>query len=270
MAQARSIPFENGYLGEVWALRYFWRSLVQTDLRNRYKRSVLGVGWSLLHPMAMTAVICICFRGIFDVSLREYVPFLMSGMAFWAFVAGTTSEGCNAFFHAHGFIKSVRVPLAIYPLRVVLGTMFHFLIVLATTIVVCGVFKGFDGVLPLFSLIPTLAILMLLGWAVATIMAFATVHFPDLQHISTIALQLLFYLTPVIYPPEIITSQRIATVLKLNPLTYLLELIRDPVLHSQFPSASAYVVALLLLGGTMLGAVAATRRCERRLVFALL
>ena len=64
----------TAYVTELWRLRHFWMALVRNDLRNRYRRSVLGLGWSLLQPIAMTAVLCTVFAGVFGVSLQRICP----------------------------------------------------------------------------------------------------------------------------------------------------------------------------------------------------
>lgn len=269
MEQPATIHRLRAYVAEVWAYRYFWLSLVRIDLRNRYQRSVLGIGWTLLHPLAMTTVLCFCFHAIFKIDLAEYVPFLMTGVAFWAFTSGAVTEGGQTFFQAQGFIRSERVPVAVYPLRSVLGLMLHFCIVLSLAIVMAGVFKGYDRVLPLLSLFPTLVLLFLLGWSTSIIMAFACVHFPDMQHLATIGLQILFYLTPIMYPPTVAGSRWFGPVLRYNPLGHVAQLIRDPIVYSQWPSASAYMISLSLAVVTWTIAAFTLHRFERRLVFLL-
>ena len=81
------------YLKSVWGCRFFWLSLVRLDLRNRYRGSFLGVGWSLLQPIAMTVIICTMFSTVFKVPLKEFAPLVLSGMTFWAFVVSSTLSG---------------------------------------------------------------------------------------------------------------------------------------------------------------------------------
>ena len=111
----------TAYVTELWRLRHFWMALVRNDLRNRYRRSVLGLGWSLLQPIAMTVVLCTVFAGVFGVSLREYAPYLLSGLTFWSFISAAAISGCQSFFQGESYIRQHRAPLAIYPLRTTLG-----------------------------------------------------------------------------------------------------------------------------------------------------
>ena len=77
----------GNYLCAVWGCRYFWLSLVRMDLRTRYRGSVLGIGWSLLQPVAMTIILCTVFHTIWQTPVRDYSLFLMSGLTVWHFVS---------------------------------------------------------------------------------------------------------------------------------------------------------------------------------------
>ena len=82
------------YLRAIWQCRYFWLSLVRMDLRTRYRRSVLGLGWSLLHPIAMTAILCLVFAGLFRADIHQYVPSVLAGLACWNYILFVTLQGC--------------------------------------------------------------------------------------------------------------------------------------------------------------------------------
>ena len=69
------------YLNGIWKCRHFWMSLVRHDLRTRYRRSFLGIAWSLLHPLCMTAILCLVFHKLFHQSVTEYAPQVLAGLA---------------------------------------------------------------------------------------------------------------------------------------------------------------------------------------------
>src|SRR5712691_5286172 len=105
------------YLAEIWRCRYFWLTLVKVDLRTRYRRSILGMGWSLLHPIAMTTILCIVFSTIFKRDVLDYAPFLLAGLATWNYVLSSALSGCQCFFQGESYIRQYPAPFAIYPLR---------------------------------------------------------------------------------------------------------------------------------------------------------
>jgi ABC-type polysaccharide/polyol phosphate export permease len=244
---------------EVWRHRHFWLSLVRMDLQARYRRSVLGIGWSLLHPIATTVVLCVAFYKLFNVPVREYVPFLMAGLAWWGYVTTSISRGCQCFVEAEGYIRQHPVPMAVYPLRTALGAMIHFVIALAVVLALTWGFKGFGNLLALPSLAAGLALLLVFGWSMAVVAGYVNTIFRDVQHLTDIAFQVFFYLTPVMYPPEVMARSNMTVLLRYNPLAHLLKIVRDPLVSGQLPSWRAYgvaaastlvvsVVAMLLLG----------------------
>src|SRR5476651_1570419 len=126
----RLVARKADYLIRIWELRYFWCSLVRNDLDNRYKRSFLGIGWSLIRPLAMTAIFCMVFGNLFDLAIEDYAPHLLIGMTIWQFFSESLLQGCNSFVRGATYIRQQRIPLAIFPLRTVLGAGLHFLIAL--------------------------------------------------------------------------------------------------------------------------------------------
>lgn len=257
------------YLNAVWKCRYFWISLVQMDLRNRYRRSLLGLGWSLLHPMAMTAVLCVVFSRVFKEDPKEFAPLLLVGLCFWNFITTATKDGCICLFQGEKYIRQYPAPMAIYPLRTVLGASFHFSVAMMVVLILRFAFKGFGGLPSLLSLVPTFALLLILGWSLAVIAAFSTAHFPDVLHLSEVGLQMLFYATPIIYRAETLRSRGLGWIVDYNPLASYLHLLREPLLSGQWPDVNSTVTAIL---STTLAAGVATAtlaRCEKTIIFQL-
>jgi len=259
----------GAYLAGIWRLRYFWGSLVKVDLRNRYRRSILGMGWSLLNPILMTAVMCVVLCPILKVGYREFAPALLAGLAFWNFLVAAASSGCQCFYLGEAYIRQQSAPLAIYPLRTVLGTGTHGLAALAVSLVFCWGMFGFSNIPALVSLVPTLALLFLLGWSLALCCGLTNVMFPDTQHIVEVMFQILFYLTPVMYPPKLLAERSMGWLVNYNPLAAFLELVRAPILEGQFPPWSAYCKASMLVAFLLTVASFALVRMERRLIFYL-
>jgi lipopolysaccharide transport system permease protein len=257
------------YVAAIWSRRFFWLSLTRNDLRARYRRSILGVGWSLLHPLAMSTVLCIAFQGVFKVDIQEYGPYLLTGLAFWNFITAVTLEGCNCFVAGEAYIRQHRSPMAIYPLRTLLGATFHFLTTMAVVVVLAGLFLGFHNPLALLTLQPTLLLLFLLGWSMATLAAFLAVFFPDMSHLLAVGLQVLFYATPVIYPPQVVRESVLSSVMWLNPFAYFLNLLRGPLIYGTMPSSVDFAVACVLVAGALGLALMVVARFERRLIFYL-
>jgi ABC-type polysaccharide/polyol phosphate export permease len=158
--------------------------------------------------------------------------------------------------------------LAIFPLRVVLGAGFHCLISFSVAVGLAWVFKGPSDWMVMASLIPTLVLIFFLGWFLAILGGLFYVHFHDTQHILEIGLQIWFYLTPIMYPPESIRQRaRFAWLLNLNPITPVLEAIRQPVLFGQYPPLHVYFYFAAFVGLVGLLAIGCLKKMERSLVF---
>jgi lipopolysaccharide transport system permease protein len=260
----------TGYFSEIWRLRYFWMALVRIDLRRRYRRSVLGMGWSLLHPIAMTIVLCVVFGGLLNESRRDYAPFLLSGLTFWAFVTGAVTQGCHCFLQGESYIRQQPAPLAIYPLRTVLGAGFHFILGFGIALAFVWWIHGFGNLPALLTLVPTFALLFVFGWSVAVCTGVANVIFQDSQHLIEIAMQIGFYATPIMYRPDMLMGRRLVSwFIRVNPFAAFLELIRRPLLDGELPSGWAVGLAALATAVAIAAAALALKRFEKRMIFYL-
>lgn len=258
-----------GYLQSIWDCRHFWLSLVLNDLHLRYRRSVLGIGWSLLFPLATTLVTGTVFHEIFKVPIREFLPFIFSGFACWAYLTGVILQGCQSYIAAEPYIRQHPLPLAVYPLRTTLGTLVHFLIALALVFGLTQLFKGPHLPVALLWLPPALVLLFMFGWAIGILAGFVNTVFRDTQHILEVGFQILFYLTPIIYPASMLAQTRVGWLLAYNPLAPFLDLIRRPMLEGRPPSKMCLISAAAVVLVTVFAAVASLRHQQRRVVFYL-
>ena len=259
----------GSYVAAIWKCRYFWSSLVMMDLRTRYRRSLLGMGWSLLHPIAMTTILCIVFSTILKVQVREYAPFLLAGLATWNFLTTSAHLGCQCFFQGESYIRQYPAPLAIYPLRTALGGVIHFLLALVVTLALRWYFKGFDNLFSLTSLVPTMLLLFVLAWSMAVLAGFANVHFQDTQHLTEIGFQILYYASGIMFQLNSLPNNVITQVLKVNPIVSIVQLVRAPVVDGTFPLVADCRVACLATLGLALTACLTLARLQKRLIFHL-
>ncbi len=265
----------KAYLGAVWKCRYFWLSLVSVDLRARYRGSVLGIGWSLLHPIGMTVILCTVFTTVFHEDVHTYLPYLFTGLTLWNFFVTVVTQGCQCFFMAEPYIRQFPAPMAIYPLRVTLSSGFHFLVGLLLVLLLSVWAHWGDGWMGLgavLSLLPTLLLLVVAGWAAALLFGLATVRFRDTRHLTEVGLQALFYMTPVLYPESMMRqfeARRLGAVMHYNPLVPFFKLLREPIVYGHPASLATYAAAGLVVGVLALLAGLSLKADERRLIFYL-
>ena len=263
------------YLSNVWKYRFFWMSLVRMDLRTRYRRSVLGIGWSLLHPIAMTAILCAVFARIFEENVTDFAPYLLAGLCCWTFLTTVTLVGANAFFVNEAYIRQCPQPMAIYPLRTALGCAFHFLmaqaavLALILTLNLLGYPRPFNPLL-IAVIVPTATVMLfVLGWSLATLVGLANVHFADTHHIAEIGFQILFYCSPIMYRTARLRGVGLSWLADLNPVVPILQVVRDPLLTGELPSISTFLTASGIVAAAAGLAVIALSRLQKRLIFHL-
>jgi len=254
-------------LFEIWSLRHFWLALARYDVKERYRRSWIGIGWSLLKPAALTLILSGIFSNVFEVSLHEYVPFLFLGLITWQFLSESILQGCHAFRLGRTYLRVRPIPLAIFPLRIVLSAGVNGSIALTAGLIAIAYLHGSLTPIAILSLIPTLLILALTAWSLACICAILHTIYADTQQIAEISLQVLFYATPVIYLPESVRKTGwMYWLMECNPFSALLDLVRKPLLHGEIADASSLLIALTFLAGVSTIAMLLLRRNENRVI----
>ena len=211
------------------------------DVRARYRRSALGPFWITLSMGVMIGTIGIVFGQIFQSPMHEFLPFLTIGMILWSFIASVVNEGATGFISAEGIIKQLPIPLFVHIMRMIWRNFLilaHNFVIFPIVLIIVGKPLG----LVAFLSIPGLLLNILnLGWIVL-ILAIVCARYRDLPQMVGSLLQVIFYLTPVMWMPSLLPKRAGAYLLDLNPAFHLLEVTRAPLL-GQFPSTENWVVA---------------------------
>lgn len=257
----------------IWRFRHFWLSLAGMDLRVRYRRSVLGLGWSLLNPIVMTVVFCVAFASwLGNGDWRGAAPYYLTGLAIWEYIKQSAVQGSQTFLRNEPYIRQSPLPMPIYTLRTGLGTAIHFLITLSVAIVAAGILNPTDHLMPLCALwavLPGVCLIIAFGWAVSAICAIANVFFHDTRHLAELGFGICFFLTPIIYPKERLIERGFGFLVEANPVAAFFDVIRDPILNGVPPSTTLFAKALGITFAAVVVAVAAFARYERRIIFDL-
>ena len=259
------------HLQSVWSFRHFWMALVKMDLRTKYRRSVLGLGWSVLNPIMMSVVLMFGFGKVLAPgrSLSEYGAYLLSGLCTWEFMRNSMSIGCHALTQNEAYIRQSPLPYAIYPLRTVAGTGIHFVITLVVTLVISSFLMG--STFPLqnaWMLLPAVALLFVFCWSLAAIFSFANAYFHDTQHITDVFMQLMFFLTPVMIMPDA-HGRYLQLFNQFNPFNVFMKLMRHPLFYNTNPSAELWLQAAGLTGLCFATACCVLGALQKKVIFQL-
>lgn len=213
------------------------------DVKLRYRRSTLGPFWLTISMGLMMGALALVFGQIFKTPLAEFLPFLCAGLIVWAFIAIMLTEGCLAFISFDYVIKELPLPLFTHVLRVYFRNT---LILLHNLIIFPLVLAAFGKIIPLTSILCLLGFLLVslnLLW-MSLLTSVLCARYRDLPPIIANIVQIAFYLTPVIWPPQMLPEQAV-WIIDLNPFAHIVNVIRAPML-GQMPSALSWIVTGLL------------------------
>ncbi|QIB27583.1 ABC transporter permease [Caloranaerobacter azorensis] len=255
------------YFKNIYRARYILFSLVRQDLKNKYRNSLLGIAWSLLTPLGLVTIIGFVFSVVLGQPIKEFIPFLFSGLMPWFFIVESASGGTVAFIVAEGYIKQTQTPVEIFPIRVSLGAFINLIYSLLAFFIVY-LFISFEKFnLNMFMIIPALMIWLILGISLSTIAAIINTYIRDYAHLQSLVLQGLFYATPIMFPPEMLKARNFSWIYMWNPFYYMMEIIRKPLLGDKIPELFIWIVALLFTLILFIIAVILMTRINRKITF---
>jgi len=229
---------------------------------------VLGVGWILVQLVLTILAVGVVYGNLLGQDLRTFLPFLTVGLVVWAFLTAAIVEGGQALVASEGYIKQIGLPIHVYILRFFVSVSVTAAINLAAYALVAAIYRVPLGWGVLWA-IPGFALLALTGLFLVTIFAHVNTRFRDATHLAGVALQVLFYVTPVIWPAAMLRDRRLAWIVDANPLYHLLEIIRQPLLSSRPATVENYVVGLAFAAVLGVFAAVIVASYSRRIVYLL-
>lgn len=214
------------------------------DVKQRYMRSSLGPFWLTLSMAVIICAIGIVFSQLFQTPLKEFLPFLTIGIILWSFIMTSLSEGCTGFIASDGIIKQLPIPLFTHVLRSLWRNIIifaHNIIIVPIVFLIVGAPFYWNSLLA----IPGFILVCLnLAW-VMLILAVICTRYRDLIQIVASILQVLFYISPIMWMPERLPDHIGKYLLTLNPVYHLLEVLRAPLL-GEFPSSLNWLAACFM------------------------
>ncbi|WP_181586743.1 ABC transporter permease [Paenibacillus taichungensis] len=234
------------YFKNLYEARYILLSLTRQDLKNKYRNSLLGVAWNFFSPLGIVLIIGLVYSVVFNTPLKELVPYLFSGLLPWIFFTSSAEGGALSFLSSQGYIKQTQVPIEIFPLRASIVNFVNLLISLAAFFLLyIFIDPGSFGFNMLY-IFPALIIWLLFCSAWATISSIVNLYIRDFQPLQSLVLQGFFYLSPIIYKPEMMDSRNFQWVYLLNPFYYFLEIIRWPLLGKNIPGWRTWMICIII------------------------
>lgn len=212
-------------INELYKYRALIKELVSRDIKKKYRRSVLGILWSMLNPLFMMLITAMVFSNLFKFDIENFALYLLTGQLIFTFYAEATSFAMGSILDNGGLIKKVYVPKYLFPISRVLSSTVNLLFTLPAMIAVM-VYTGHDFDFTLIQIVIPLFLLMIFCFGVGLILSTCAVFFRDIFHLYGVILTALNYATPIFYPVKIVPEEYLYLI-EYNPLSYYLALFRE-------------------------------------------
>ncbi|QGU01089.1 Teichoic acid translocation permease protein TagG [Corynebacterium kalinowskii] len=237
-----------------------WLQLGWQDIKQRYRRSVLGPLWITIATGVMALALGLLYSLLFRISLSEFLPHVTVGLIMWGFISGAIKEGSDIFIDNEGLIKQLPSALSVHVYRLVWRQTLFLLHNMVIWVILMLIFPrplGWDILLA----VPALLLLIVNGVWVAMFFGIVATRYRDVAPLLEALVQLLFYVTPIVWTTSTLRSagpemQTRARIVELNPLYHYMEVVRAPLIGAPLPMYHWYVVLGCTVAGLILAMLA--------------
>lgn len=223
----------------VWTYRNLIQQFIARSLKTRYKRSVLGIVWTMLNPLLTMIVLTLVFSNIFRFSIQYYPVYILSGLVVWNFFSSTTAASMNDMLFSGSLLSRIYVPKSVFAVSAI-GTGLVNLAISLIPLAAIALAMGIRFDLSILTVPLAVMLLVVFSLGVGLILSTAAVFFADMLPVYDVILTIWMYATPIIYPIEIVPPQ-FAWAFKLNPLYYLVTLFRQPIFSGTVPGIEFWI-----------------------------
>jgi ABC-type polysaccharide/polyol phosphate export permease len=216
------------------------RQFISRAIKTRYKRSVLGVLWTMLNPLLTMVVLTLVFSQLFRFSVDNYPVYVLCGLVMWNFFSNSTNSAMGEMLWSGNLLGRIYVPKSVFSVSAVGTGLVNLLLALIPLLIIALILHvkvtAAILVLPL-----SIFILAIFALGIGLLLSTAVVYFADMMPVYEVLLVIWMYATPIIYPIEVVPEQ-LAWLIKLNPLYYMLTLFRQPIYEGSIPALSTWLI----------------------------
>lgn len=240
-------------IAELYKYKNLINELVNRDIKKKYRRSILGILWSMLNPLLMMLITAMVFSNLFRFEIKNFALYLLTGQIIFTFYAEATNFAMGSILENGHLIKKVYVPKYLFPLSRVTSSAVNLLFTLPAMLAIILVTGQTISFKILFCIIP-LVLLFIFCLGMGLFLSALAVYFRDMFHLYGVALTALNYATPIFYPENIIPVQY-QWIVHCNPIYYYLKMFREVVYSNQIPDINLIIICFfisiiaLIIGG---------------------
>jgi ABC-2 type transport system permease protein/lipopolysaccharide transport system permease protein len=224
------------------ALWRLWIRLGWNDIRQRYRRSLLGPFWLTASMAILIVALGILYAELFNTPIRDLMPYLCVGLLVWNLLASFLTEGGTLFTGSESYIKQIRLPYSVYVYRSAWSKVVIFAHNFIIYFALLLYFQIWPGAVALLA-IPGFILVVINGALANLFIGIVSARFRDIPQLIGSVVQIVFFVTPIFWKPELLKGRDYIT--DFNPFFHLLEIVRAPLLGS-VPSAKSYLAVLLI------------------------
>ncbi len=224
--------------------KYLLYVLVERDIKTKYRRSILGVLWSLLNPLLMMIITAMVFSTLFRFAIENYILYLLVGQVVFTFFSESTNFAMGSIIQNSSLIKKVYVPKYLFPTSRVMSSCVNFLFTIPA-IIVMMIYTGQIPTISIFTLVIPLFLMLMFCLGIALILSVCAVYFRDIYHLYGVFLTASSYATPIFYPASIVPDEY-KWILTINPLYYFVSSFREVVYSGGIPSFDTTIICFII------------------------
>lgn len=220
------------------------KELVSRDVKIKYRRSFLGILWTILNPLGMMVILTVVFSTVFRQDIENFPVYLMCGQLLFNFFSEATNMCMTAIIGNAGLISKVYVPKYFFPVSRVCSSFVNLLTSAIALIIVIVVTRTPVTWTILLAVFPILYVL-LFAIGMGMILSAVTVSFRDMIHLYGVLLTAWTYLTPIFYPITMLPQGIVSDIVQANPITKFVQMLREVVLYGQVPGVQEHLNCIL-------------------------
>lgn len=239
-------------------------SLVSKDFKLKYRRSLLGVLWSVLNPLLMMIVLTAVFSAFFKFQIENFPLYLILGQTLFTFMSEATSGAMTSIVDSAPLIKKIRINKMLFPLEKVLFSMLNFSISLIAVAAVIAFFRIAPTV-SIFLLPLLLVYVFMFSLGLGLILSALSVFFRDVIHLWGVVLTAWTYATPLFYPVDILPDWMM-TVMSFNPMYHYVTYFREIALWGMTPGIAENLVCFCFGAVALMVGIAVFQRCQKKFI----
>jgi ABC-2 type transport system permease protein len=255
------------YFTTFYKYKYLLYVLVERDIKKKYRRSVLGVLWSMLNPLLMMIITVMVFSTLFRFDVENYVLYLLVGQVAFTFFSEATSFAMGSILENSALIKKVYMPKYLFPFSRVMSSCMNLVFTLPAILVIM-IYTGQIPTWKTLAFIFPLLLMLIFCLGIGLILSACVVYFRDMFHLYRVLISALNYATPIFYPESIIPPEY-RFLLDYNPLYYFIKGFREVIYSGGLPHMDTVGICFGLALASVLVGIIVFRKAQNKFILYL-